>query len=114
VIHYKFWLTLSLSLCLIVFSHACLADQREFAEDIAAALCGAIGAAKGGNSAAAAGTVMCKYAVRVGDSAVGDLINRYFDGQDQKFADAACVTIHYADGKVIRPSSKANCAATGS
>lgn len=92
-----------------VSSSPCSADQREFAEDLASALCGAIGAANGGNAAAATGTVICKYATRATDSAVKALIDRYFDGKDQDFADRTCTTISYADGKVIRPSNSSGC-----
>lgn len=85
------------------------ADAREFAEDLAAALCGAIGAQSGGNSAAAAGTVVCKYATRAADTAVKALIDKYFEGKDQEFADRTCTTIMYKDGKVIRPSPSSGC-----
>jgi hypothetical protein len=86
-----------------------LADQREFAEDLAAALCGAIGADIGGNTAAAAGSVVCKYTTRATDSAVRALIDTYFDRNDQKFADATCSRIVYANGKVITPSTASGC-----
>jgi hypothetical protein len=86
-----------------------LADQREFAEDVASALCAAIGTETGGNTAAAAGGVACKYLTRAGDSTVKALIDKYFDGQDQKFADATCTTIVYKNGKTIKPSANAKC-----
>lgn len=85
------------------------ASDTELAEDLAAALCGVLGATTGNNSVAAGGAIVCKYATRATGDAVASLIDSYFDGEDQKFADETCVTIQYEGGKVIKPSEGSGC-----
>lgn len=52
----------------------------------------------------------CVYGTSLADSAVGSLIDNYFDNKDQNFADKYCITIVRADGKKIQPNDKTNCA----
>jgi hypothetical protein len=93
----------------LVAGNAAADNYRDFAEDVASALCGAIGASTGSNTAAAAGAVVCKYGIRVADSTVKKLIDDYFAGQDQKFVDETCSTIVYADGRKLTPSAASGC-----
>jgi hypothetical protein len=94
------------SLLLAAPAHA---DQtREFAEDLAAAVC-AVLAAPAGNSAQADGALACKYTTRAADTQVKRLVDRYFEGRDQEFANSTCTTIVYADGRTIRPAPGSGC-----
>ncbi|MER9693588.1 hypothetical protein NKJ16_16830 [Mesorhizobium sp. M0179] len=51
----------------------------------------------------------CVYGTSLARSAVGNLIDQYFDKKDQIFANKYCLTIVRGDGTKIEPKDKASC-----
>jgi hypothetical protein len=51
----------------------------------------------------------CTYGTSIAQSSVGDLIDKYFNKQDQAFANKYCLTIVLADGTKIEPDDKTSC-----
>jgi hypothetical protein len=85
-----------------------------FSDDSLADIAGATGCGilasllKHPQAAVAAGGA-CVYGTSIAKSAVGNLIDAYFDKEDQNFANKYCLTIVRADGTKIEPKDKTAC-----
>ena len=105
----KTWAALLAGLTILHMA-ATVAYADESAADIAGATgCGILATLLKNPQAQVAAGGACIYGTSLAKSAVGSLIDKYFDNEDQKFADKYCLTIVRADGTKIEPKDKTKC-----
>lgn len=100
-------LIVTLVFALVPLAHA---DWAKEAEKLGRRLgCASAGLVSGGGVAGVSVALTCAYGTEVARDGVGSLIDSYFEGKDQEFANANCVTIVNADGSKIEPQNKKRC-----
>ena len=102
------------SVLVAVLSYVLLAATSASADDsfadIAGATgCGILASLLQNPQAAVAANGACVYGTSIAKSSVGNLIDQYFDNEDQDFANKYCLTIVRADGTKIEPNDKNSC-----
>ncbi|MER8691551.1 hypothetical protein NKI77_04725 [Mesorhizobium opportunistum] len=86
------------------------ASADESPSDIAGTTgCGILASLLKNPQAAVGAAGACAYGTMLAKKAVSNLIDKYFDKEDQDFADKYCLTIVRADGTKIEPKDKTNC-----
>ncbi len=71
--------------------------------------CGVLASLLANPQAAVVAGGACVSGTSVAKSAISTLVDKYFDSEDQDFADKYCLTIVRADGSKIEPQDKTNC-----
>ena len=86
-----------------------VADENDALKIAGDTGCGILGSLLANPQAAVAAAGACIYGTAVTKDLVDSLINTYFDGEDQAFANKYCLTITRANGETIAPTDRTNC-----
>ena len=98
------------TLCLVSIPNTGNADTIDDISEFAGHVgCGLLSWAVGDLGGVAVG-VGCAYGTEFAKDQISDVVDEYFEGEDQKFADEMCITIVYEGGNRIEPKDKSNCA----
>lgn len=84
-------------------------DASKAAEIAGNTGCGILASLLQQPQAAVAAAGACVYGTSVANDLVAGLVDEYFKGEDQAFANKYCLTIVNSDGGKIKPTIKTNC-----
>ena len=101
-----FIMAIALSLSSVAALAADSTDATKIAGDTG---CGILASLLQNPQAAVAAAGACIYGTSVANNLLGDLIDDYFEGEEQAFANKYCLTVVKSDGKRIEPTTKTNC-----
>lgn len=105
----KMQLVLVVGLSTLLWTSTAAHADDSLADIAGATGCGILASLlKNPQTAVAAGGA-CVYGTSIAKGAVGNLIDQYFDKEDQNFANKYCLTIVRADGTKIEPRDKTSC-----
>ena len=105
----KIRLVLAIVLSTVLWTATSASADDSFADIAGKTGCGILASLLKNPQAKVAAGGACVYGTSIAKSAVGNLIDKYFDKKDQDFANEYCLTIVRADGTKIEPNDKTSC-----